>query len=168
MNSDSIDLFCGWPSPSLLPTDALSDGFAAVMRDPSIRTPGLMYGPDEGHGPLRQHIAQWLTSSYKPPGPVTADRICITGGASQNLACVLQVFSDPGYTRNVWLVAPTYHLVCRIFDDAGFAGRLRAIPQDGPDGGLDLKYLRREMQATKSAGDGKPVGMVLMRFDLAN
>lgn len=47
-----------------------------------------------------------------------ADRICITGGASQNLACVLQVFSDPLKTR-VWMVAPCYYMACRIFEDAG-------------------------------------------------
>ncbi|KAL4987355.1 pyridoxal phosphate-dependent transferase [Aspergillus falconensis] len=157
MDNDTVDLFTGWPNPSLLPTSALSDAFAAVMADPSIRTPALMYGPDEGYGPLREHIAQWLTSFYRPANPVTGSRICITGGASQNLACILSVFSDPSYTRNVWLVAPTYHLVCRIFDDAGFAGRLRAIPQD--ERGLDLDYLRREMAVAEergAKGDGEP------------
>ncbi|KAL2799694.1 pyridoxal phosphate-dependent transferase [Aspergillus keveii] len=142
-----IDLFCGWPNPSLLPTSALADAFNTVMADPSIRTPALMYGPDEGYGPVREHIAQWLTSYYKPKDPIPSSRICITGGASQNLACILQVFSDPIYTRNVWMVAPTYHLACRIFDDAGFAGRLRAVPQDKK--GLDLDYLRRELVAAE-------------------
>ncbi|KAL4934325.1 pyridoxal phosphate-dependent transferase [Aspergillus undulatus] len=150
-----IDLFTGWPNPSLLPTSALSDAFAAVMADPSIRTPALMYGPDEGYGPLREHIAQWLTSFYKPVDPITASRICITGGASQNIGCILSVFSDPSYTRNVWLVAPHYHLVDRIYDDAGFAGRLRAIPQK--EGGIDLEYLRREIIAAEErAGESKP------------
>ncbi|KAL2820681.1 pyridoxal phosphate-dependent transferase [Aspergillus granulosus] len=142
-----IDLFCGWPNPALLPTAALSTAFNTVMADPSIRTPALMYGPDEGYHPLREHIAQWLTSYYKPEDLIPSSRICITGGASQNLACILQVFSDPIYTRNVWMVAPTYHLACRIFDDAGFAGRLRAVPQD--EHGLDLGYLRRELVAAE-------------------
>ncbi|KAL2838027.1 pyridoxal phosphate-dependent transferase [Aspergillus pseudoustus] len=142
-----IDLFCGWPNPALLPTSALSDAFNTVMADPSIHTPALMYGPDEGYRPLREHIAQWLTSYYKPKDSIPFSRICITGGASQNLACILQVFSDPIYTRNVWMVAPTYHLACRIFDDAGFAGRLRAVPQGKT--GLDLAYLRRELVAVE-------------------
>ncbi|KAL2823402.1 pyridoxal phosphate-dependent transferase [Aspergillus cavernicola] len=154
-NDQKIDLFCGWPNPDLLPTSALSDAFAAVMATPSIRTPALMYGPDEGYGPLRQHIAQWLTSYYRPVDPITSSRICITGGASQNLASILQVFTDPVYTRNVWVVAPTYYLACRIFDDAGFAGRLRAVPQD--EKGLDLEFLRREIVAAEeSAGDAQP------------
>ncbi|KAL4954265.1 pyridoxal phosphate-dependent transferase [Aspergillus filifer] len=155
-SSEPIDLFTGWPNPALLPTDALSDAFATVMANPAIRTPALMYGPDEGYGPLREHIAQWLTSFYKPADPVTADRICITGGASQNVACILSVFSDPSYTRNVWLVAPHYHLVDRIFDDGGFAGRLRAIPQSVD--GIDLEYLRREMTAAedRAGKESKP------------
>ncbi|KAL2863745.1 aminotransferase-like domain-containing protein [Aspergillus lucknowensis] len=149
---ETIDLFRGWPNPSLLPTSALSDASAAVIASPAIHTPALLYGPDEGYGPLREHIAQWLASYYQPDEPITASRICVTGGASQNLACILQVFTDPIYTQNVWMVAPTYHLACRIFDDAGFAGRLRAVPQDWT--GLDLEYLRRELiAAEESAGE---------------
>jgi hypothetical protein len=37
--------------------------------------------------------------------------------------------------RDVWMVVPTYHLAARIMDDAGFAGRLRGIPED--DEGVD-------------------------------
>ncbi|KAL5334906.1 pyridoxal phosphate-dependent transferase [Aspergillus crustosus] len=142
--SQVIDLFRGWPNPSLLPTPALSSASTKVLTTPSILTPALLYGPDEGYSPLRTHIAQWLTSFYHPADPVTAARICITGGASQNLACILQVFSDPAYTRNVWLVAPTYHLVCRIFEDSGFGERLRAVGQDGS--GLDLEGLRKGLE----------------------
>jgi DNA-binding transcriptional MocR family regulator len=69
-----------------------------------------------------------------------AERICITGGASQNLACVLQVFTDPVYTR-VWMVAPCYFLACRIFEDAGL--RTRAVGEG--DEGVDLVGLEREL-----------------------
>ncbi|PYI05601.1 PLP-dependent transferase [Aspergillus sclerotiicarbonarius CBS 121057] len=147
MAVEQVDLSRGWPNPALLPTAALAEAQATVMATPAIWTPALMYGPDEGYQPLREHIARWLTAFYQPRDPVTPERICITGGASQNLACVLQVFTDPIYTRNVWMVAPTYHLACRIFDDSGFAGRLRAIPQH--DAGLDLAYLRQELVAAE-------------------
>ncbi|GAB1200236.1 hypothetical protein APSETT444_009606 [Aspergillus pseudonomiae] len=140
---DEVNLFRGWPNPALLPTDALAEASATVLASPTIRVPALMYGPDEGYQPLREHLAQWLTGFYQPRHPVSAERICITGGASQNLACILQVFTDPSYTRNVWMVAPTYFLACRIMDDAGFAGRLRAVPHD--ELGLDLAFLRQEL-----------------------
>ncbi|KAF7168475.1 hypothetical protein CNMCM5623_001506 [Aspergillus felis] len=144
---EPIDLFKGWPNPALLPTTALAQASATVLSTPSIRTPALLYGPDDGYLPLRKTVAEWLTHFYEPRDPVCFDRICITGGASQNLACIFQVFTDPSYTRHVWMVAPAYHLASRMVDDAGFAGRIRAVPQD--DAGLDLEYLRREMEAAE-------------------
>ncbi|KAJ6035582.1 uncharacterized protein N7446_010344 [Penicillium canescens] len=125
--TEPIDLLCGW--------------------HPSIANPALLYGPDEGYEPLRIHIASWLNTFYQPCEPISFQRICITGGASQNLACLLQVFTDPVYTRNVWMVAPTYYLAARIMDDAGFAGRLRGVPED--DEGIDLDFLERELRAAE-------------------
>src|SRR5699024_6327678 len=118
---NTIDLLRGWPNHSLLPTSALTTAATTALGDPYISKPALEYGPDEGYRPLRQQISQWLTTFYEPAHPISEDRICITGGASQNIACILQLFSDPVYTRNIWLVSPTYHLVSRIFDDSGFA-----------------------------------------------
>ena len=96
--------------------------------------PGLCYGPDPGFQPLRESIQKWTGEFFgsgeqsevaagvglnvEGEGEKIGDRICITGGASQNLACVLQVFSDPVFTK-VWMVAPCYFLACRIFEDSG-------------------------------------------------
>ncbi|KAL1962381.1 hypothetical protein VTN77DRAFT_9720 [Rasamsonia byssochlamydoides] len=155
---DPIDLFRGWPNPALLPVQFLSHASTIALSTPSIYEPGLQYGPDEGYGPLRQHVAEWLTSFYAPRDPISRDRICISGGASQNLACILQVFTDPAYTRNIWMVAPTYYLACRIFDDAGFAGRLRGIPEDAE--GIDVDFLERGLQEAEeravAQGNTKP------------
>ena len=100
-----------------------------------------------------------LTQFYQPSSQIPAERICITGGASQNLACILQVFSDPLFTRNVWMVSPTYFLACRIFEDSGFHGRLRSVPED--EKGVDIEYLRKalhlsEMKA-RAEGNTQPV-----------
>lgn len=166
-----IDLFRGWPNPALLPVEFLARSAATVLSTPSIYGPGLQYGPDEGYGPLREHIASWLTSFFRADSessplpnvndstPITAERICITGGASQNLACVLQVYTDAAYTRNVWMVAPTYYLACRIFHDAGFTERLRGVPED--EEGIDLEFLERELKEAErraaEEGNDKPV-----------
>ncbi|PGG97996.1 hypothetical protein GX51_07038 [Blastomyces parvus] len=144
----SINLFRGWPNPSLHPIPSLVAATKAVLSNPLLSTPALNYGPDEGDPGLRAEIARWLSDFYSPPSPVPTSRICITGGASQNLACLLQVFSDPLYTKNVWMVAPTYYLACRIFDDAGFAGKLRGVRED--EEGLDVRDLERGLEASEA------------------
>lgn len=154
-----IDLFRGWPNPALLPAADLQHAATTVLSTPSIANPGLLYGPDEGYGPLRTHIAQWLTTFYRPHDTITPQRICITGGASQNLACILQVFTDPVYTRHVWMVTPTYHLACRTMDDAGFAGRLSSVPED--EEGIDIASLESGLRAAEETalreGNTEPV-----------
>lgn len=121
----------------------------------------MCYGPDAGDERLRKNVASWLTSFYQPTHPIAEERICITGGASQNLACLLQVFTDPVYTRNVWIVAPAYMLSFRLFEDSGFHDKLRAIPED--DEGIDIKYLRQEItKSEEKANDGNmiPVSVI--------
>jgi DNA-binding transcriptional MocR family regulator len=148
----------------MLPIAQLRAAATRVLSDvdPAVSVPALQYGPDPGYQPLREELARWLTRQYyqdqsQSPEAVetrmfSADEIAITGGASQSLACILQSFSDPGYTRAVWAVAPCYYLACPIFEDAGFAGRLRAVPED--EGGIDLKFLERRLrEVDDEAGD---------------
>ena len=152
-----IDLLKGWPNPALLPSTQMKIASSNSLSNPEIFIPGLLYGDDPGYEPLRKRIASWLTQFYQPLSPIPAERLCITGGASQNLACILQVFSDPLFTRNVWMVSPTYFLACRIFEDSGFHGRLRSVPED--EEGLDAAYLRRELQKSeeKARAEGNTV-----------
>ena len=135
-----IDLFRGWPNASLLPVDQIKDASAAALSDPAVFTPGLLYGPDDGFKPLRESIALWLSDFYQEQAStIDVERITVTGGASQNLACILQAFTDPIYTRRIWMVSPTYYLACRIFEDAGFYRRLKSVPED--EEGLDINFL---------------------------
>ena len=147
-----INLVRGWPAPDLLPAHLLSSAAARVLAEPSSSTPILQYGPSAGHEPLREGLARWFGRHYHvDPDPA---RICITGGASQNLANVLQSFTDPVCTRAVWLVAPCYHLASAIFDDAGFRGRLRATPED--DEGIDLQALEDKIQELEKSEASRP------------
>ena len=144
MAKEPINLMRGWPNPSLLPVDLIKSAANTALSDPSLAHNGLLYGPDPGYQPCRRAVADWLTEFYRPEHATTADRICITGGASQNLGCMLNTYSDPSYTRNIWIVAPAYYLAFRVFsDDAGFAGKMRAVLED--EEGIDLSWLRREL-----------------------
>ncbi|KAJ0420975.1 pyridoxal phosphate-dependent transferase [Aspergillus carlsbadensis] len=163
--STPINLSSGFPSPSLFPLQQLNHATNTVLSTPSIWHEGMIYGPDEGHFPVRANIAQWLSRFYYPdesiPTPGSAskidpERICITGGASQNLACILQVFTDPVFTRNVFIVEPAYFLGFRAFEDAGFAGRLRGVPED--DEGIDIAFLEERLKEDEgvSSSNVKP------------
>ena len=152
-----INLARGWPNPSLLPVTEVAKASALSFTNNSeLRTAqsSLEYGPDEGYEPLRHSIAAWLTEFYEPREPIPAARICITGGASQNLASLLLTFTDPALTLAIWMVAPTYFCACRIFDDAGFAGRMRAVPED--DEGLDIEALERGLKKTDAEEAPRP------------
>ncbi|KAI4731426.1 putative aminotransferase [Aureobasidium sp. EXF-10728] len=154
---DPINLIKGWPSTSLLPTHHLSRAAQTALADTSIAFPGLLYGPDEGYAPLRDTLGSWLTDFYQPEQPIGQERITITGGASQNLACLLQVFTDPVYTRDVLFAAPAYMLAFRIFEDNGFSAKMKAIPED--DHGMDMVALRRALEESekRSPDNSTPV-----------
>jgi DNA-binding transcriptional MocR family regulator len=162
---NQINLLRGWPNPSLLPIPHIANAAHAALSDPAVSVPGLLYGPDPGYQPLREEIAKWMGRFYGGEGSeetphsskqglpgqaegVDAERICITGGASQNLACVLQVYSDPLKTR-VWMVAPCYFLACRIFGDAGL--RVRAVGEG--EEGVDLEKLERGLKEAERADE---------------
>ncbi|KAK0714795.1 aminotransferase, class i/classii, partial [Lasiosphaeris hirsuta] len=149
-----INLLRGWPSPHLLPAEMLRRAANSVLSDPAVFVPALQYGPDPGYEPLRQALAAWLGAAYSVKPDVR--ELCITGGASQNIACVLQSYTDPAYTLAVWAVAPCYFLACPIFEDAGFGERLRGVPED--EEGVDVEFLERTLRECeeKASKEEKP------------
>lgn len=175
-----INLHRGWPHTSLLPITGLQKAAQAALSDPTLLTPdsALMYGPDPGYQELREALAGWLGEFYRHPvhgeGSTTkspegsaitdaASSITITGGASQSLANVLASFTDPSYTRGVWMVAPAYFLACPIMADAGFTEKMRAVPEDA--GGVDIAFLRaglekmdKDYHQEKDGQDGQEEG----------
>lgn len=152
-----INLLRGHPHSDLLPALRFRKASELAFSNASSLCQGLNYGPDQGYEPLRRQLASWLTQFYQPQDPIGLERISISGGASQNLARILQVFSDPIFT-NVWMVSPTYFLACRIFQDSGFH-QLRSIPED--EEGIDIEFLREELrksdEKSEHGGNLKPV-----------
>ncbi|RDW83402.1 hypothetical protein BP5796_04893 [Coleophoma crateriformis] len=144
MHLPLINLQLGWPSRELLPASALAQAATDSMADYELACSALLYGPGLGNTPLRQAVAQWLSEVYAPAaGDIPVERISISGGASQNVANLLQVFTDAGFTRHVWMIEPVYHLASKIFEDAGFQGKLRGVPEDAE--GCDVGYLRARL-----------------------
>lgn len=142
--SNTIDLRKGSPAPELLPVGILNTSFNTIMRDQTALTRCLDYGPGAGDDHVRKTIAEWLCHRYSIAYP-DGERIAVTGGASQNISCILQCYTSVEYTQSIYLVAPTYHLVCDIFEDHGFSGRLQAVPEDGQ--GVEIALLKTKMRA---------------------
>ncbi|KAF5026309.1 hypothetical protein F66182_1601 [Fusarium sp. NRRL 66182] len=148
-----INLIRGWPNPGLLPVDLLSAAAQRNLADPAIYVPTLQYGADSGYQPLREALATWLSEHYRVERD--PERICISGGASQNVACILQSFTDPNVTQAVWCISPSYHLVFQVFRDHGFEGRLRATPED--EEGVDIEALEAKLaEFEEHAPEAKP------------
>lgn len=155
-SGDTINLQLGWPSPRLFASASLLEGATEVLTSDAETAKALIYGPHIGHPPLRESIAQWLSTVYNVS--TSKERICITNGASANLSNILQKFTDPLYTRRIFMVEPTYFLACPIFEDNGFGGKLKGVPE-GPEG-IDTEFLRKELEnaeaIAKAEGNNSP------------
>lgn len=110
-----INLQLGWPSPRLFAASSLLDGANEVLSSEPETAIALIYGPHTGHPPLRKSVAEWLSSVYSTT--IASNRISINNGASANLSNILLKFTDPLYTRKIFMVEPTYFLACPIFED---------------------------------------------------
>ncbi|KAJ4295098.1 Valine--pyruvate aminotransferase [Kalmusia sp. IMI 367209] len=146
-SGDTINLQLGWPSPRLFAGASLLQGATEVLNSESETAKALIYGPHIGHPPLRESVAQWLSTVYNVH--TSRERICITNGASANLSNILLKFTDPLYTRCIFMVEPTYFLACPIFEDNGFRGKLRGVPEGAE--GIDIDFLRKELQTVEAA-----------------
>lgn len=142
--TDIIDLQKGSPAPDLLPKEILATTFNTIMHDQTVLNQCLDYGPGAGDDYVRKNIAEWLCRRYLLSHS-NSKRVAVTAGASQNISCTLQCYTSLESTHAIYLVAPTYHLVCDIFEDHGLADRLQAVPED--DQGVDIALLNAKMCA---------------------
>ncbi|KAK5464752.1 Valine--pyruvate aminotransferase [Exophiala xenobiotica] len=146
-----IDLFRGWPAESLLPTAILQETSREVLADTARATEALLHGPASGETSLKEALATYLSQFYSSPWTKPSGlTVTVTAGASAGLANILQVYTDPGYTKNIIMVTPTYFLATRIFEDNGLAGRLKGVPED--EEGLDINRLREILAVAEMKG----------------
>ncbi|KAA8913934.1 pyridoxal phosphate-dependent transferase [Sphaerosporella brunnea] len=142
-----IDLQKSCQSPRLLPAASIAYACRSVLTDPFAYADSLLPGPPLGSTALRTAITDWLAAFYGEEA-IKVEDICITGGASQGLAAILQKFSDPVYTRSVWLVAPSPRKCVRIFEDAGLEGKIQYVAEDA--NGIELEALARGMSEAEA------------------
>ncbi|KAI2609130.1 PLP-dependent transferase [Hypoxylon fragiforme] len=157
---EPIDLLIGRPSPRLQAAEKLAAASQIILSQPEKSDCALTYGPDHGEDEIREHVATWLSQKYRPSsGPVTRERTIITNGASGGLAAILQKFTDPLYTRRIFLVDPTYFLAAPSFFDAGFGQKMQGIPEDNE--GISIEFLQLRLDEEESKHASTEIGVKL-------
>lgn len=150
MAKHAINLFKGHPSDNLLPVEPVNQAVNSLLTrkrpqddDPLDRHP-LTYGTDPGSVTVRNSIAQW-TAELLGEEPADSDCINLTNGASYGaaLALITCTHAQSGYTKQAFILSPTYFLINTVFLDAGFAGKLTAVKED--KNGIDLTFLEAEL-----------------------
>jgi len=91
----------GLPSADTFPIEAMQAACAKVLSQDGKSA--LQYAASEGHGPLRDWVAQELKQQGMNVG---ADQVLITTGSQQGLDLVAKVLMDPG--SRVLVETPTY------------------------------------------------------------
>lgn len=133
--SEQINFFKGFPTENLLPNKQIVEATSELLLndreydlDPSNKHP-LSYGSDPGALWVRDEITRFSNRVFKPNAQTQSDYINLTGGASYGIMNILQqcTFSHTNYTKQVFIVTPTYFLVNETFIDAGFGGKMTGI-----------------------------------------
>lgn len=122
---DVLSFAGGLPAPELFPAQAIASAAEWVL----AKHPGaaLQYGVTEGHGPLREWVAERLARSGVP---TRADDVLITHGSQQGIDLVARAFLDPG--SRVVVEDPTYLAALQAFTLAEAVPVPVASDNDGP------------------------------------
>ena len=132
-----MSLAGGLPSPQTFPISEFAAACAEVLHEDGQAA--LQYAASEGHGPLRQAVADML------PWDVDPARVLIITGSQQGLDLVAKVLIDPG--GRVLVETPTYLGALQAF--TAMEPRFVAVASD--DEGVRVDDLRRQ---ARSAADG--------------
>jgi 2-aminoadipate transaminase len=133
----TISFVYGLPDAQAFPAAELRRAADRVLRQrPEL---ALQYGPEQGYGPLIDHIRDRLARHEGLA--LERPQVMLSGGASQALDHLCQLFTRPGDT--VLVEAPTYHETLQLFFDHGL--RVLQVPTD--DGGLQPATLAQRLES---------------------
>jgi 2-aminoadipate transaminase len=139
----TISFIYGLPDPATFPAEDLRRAADRVLRErPAL---ALQYGPEQGYGPLIDHLRAQI--AREEGFPVERPQIMLTAGSSQILDHLCVLFSRPGDI--VLVEAPTYHETLQLFRDHGL--RPMQIPTD--EDGLLVEALAERLAALARCGE---------------
>lgn len=132
---DIISFAGGMPSPATFPQAEFARAFDVVMRQDGAAA--LQYGPTNGYAPLREWIADSLSTATQRIAP---DQVLITSGSQQGLDLVGKVLVDAGDT--VAVETPTYVGALQALGQ--YFPRYVPLPSD--EGGLLPEHIADTLQ----------------------
>ncbi|SCU99750.1 LANO_0F03466g1_1 [Lachancea nothofagi CBS 11611] len=153
----SINFLRGWISHDLLPRQQIIKATTELLK-PELREYDddvenhhpLVYGADSGSLWVREEICKFTNDAFK----LEADNLTkskpeyinLTSGASYGMLNLLLQTTLPhtGYTRQAFVISPTYFLINDAFIDAGFRNKITAIREK--DDGIDLDTLQKHLE----------------------
>ncbi|GAC1324841.1 MAG: PLP-dependent aminotransferase family protein [Collimonas sp.] len=125
MRPEIISFAGGLPSPATFPVEQLKVAFDKVLSEQG--KVALQYGPTDGYGPLRE----WVANSLSTDGAkIMADQVMMTSGSQQGLDLLGKVLIDEG--SKVLVETPSYLGALQAFSLYG--PEFVSVPAD--EGGL--------------------------------
>ncbi|GAB4090012.1 aminotransferase-like domain-containing protein [Hydrogenophaga soli] len=138
----------GFPDAALFDVDGIREAtLAALAEEPGA---ALQYGATEGHGPLKEQLAQFMnqkmaaslsnqaqTAIKKEATALAADQLIVTTGSQQALDLIGKTMISPG--DKVIVEGPTFLATIQCFRLYG--AQLVTAPVDGQ--GVDVEALER-------------------------
>lgn len=165
-----ISLAGGLPAPEGFPLEALREACARVLGDEAAARQALQYAASEGHGPLRDWVAQDLRRQGLR---VAASQVLITAGSQQGLDLLAKVLLDAG--SRVLVESPTYLGALQAFAPMQPCVEPVAGDEDGPlpaalaggAAGARCLYLQPNFQNPTglSLGEARRAGLVAAAAD---
>lgn len=167
-----INFFKGHPTFSLLPRKEIINATTQLLT-PTIRSYDdqtenrhpLTYGSDEGAYWVRDEIAKFNNCKIfqfdkNAKCRTKAEYLNLTSGASYGILSILlqTTLAHTNYTRQAFIISPTYFLINDCFIDAGFSGKLTAINEIKNGNTIDFDYLESKLKyfdSIDSKIDGK-------------
>jgi len=125
MRPEIISFAGGLPSPATFPVEQLKVAFDKVLSEQG--KVALQYGPTDGYGPLREWVANSLSTNGTK---IMADQVMMTSGSQQGLDLLGKVLIDEG--SKVLVETPSYLGALQAFSLYG--PEFVSVPAD--DGGL--------------------------------
>ena len=135
----------GNPDPSTFPNEALAELTRKNLLEKGTQC--LQYGVSNGVVPLREYVAEMLTSEGVP---TKVENVVITTGSQQTMDLLAKAVINPGDI--VLVESPTYVAALKIFSIYG----ANIIPVDADDDGM----LPESLEEKLSAGPVKLIYMI--------